>query len=266
MNDENKREQYKWENMFSRELDYNIAVIGHEKSSLLSRKRGNIDNKAHNRIENIEKQQEYCDELKESFLKFRDYSNSVLKDDVNNLKLVIGHCIQHSNHKAYKNRTYKLISDETNKIVETYGVETYVGKPDKTDRTTIFGITMECKIEDKYKNTDLQKYDLYQLYRIDIGSSRGQDFKPYNSIKTPEDENFYLYSKTPQILEINTDGTVKIKKSTIGNTRRYLRRDNYEKLIEDIEELKLTNTLTYNKKYLKYKNKYLQLKQIIKNI
>ena len=266
MNDENKREQYKWQNMFSRELDYNIAAMGHEKSSLLSRKRGNIDNKAHYRIEYEDEQQKYCNELRESFLKFRDYSNPVLTDDVNNLKLVIGHCVQRSEpNEYYKNRTYNLIENETNNIVETYGVDTYVGKSYKTNRSTIFGITMECKIEDEYKNTELQIYDLYQLYRIDIGSSRGQDFEPYNSIKTPEDENFYLYSKTPQILEINKDGTVKIKKSTIGNTRRYLLRPTYEKLTKNIDELKLTNS-TYNKKYLKYKNKYLQLKQIIKNI
>jgi hypothetical protein len=274
MNDENKREQYKWENMFSRELDYNINYGGpHEKSSLLSRKRGNMDNKANTRINYPDLQQLYCNELRESFLKFRDYSNSVLTDltdDVNNLKLVIGHCVQHSNNMNYnnteylQNRTYQLIYDknETTAIVETYGVGTYVGKPDKTDRSTIFGITMECKIEDEHKNK-LQKYDLYQLYRIDIGSSRGQDMTPYKDITNTSEENFYLYAKTPQVLEINTDGTVKIKKSTIGNTRRYLRRPNYEALINDIDELKLTHQ-NYNKKYLKYKNKYLQLKQIIK--
>jgi hypothetical protein len=275
MNDENKREQYKWKNMFSRELDYNIYNGDpHEKSSLLSRKRGNMDNQANTRIKYPDLQQLYCNELRESFLKFRDYSNSVLTnltDDVNNLKLVIGHCVQHSNNMNYnnteylQNRTYQLIYDknETNAIVETYGVGTYVGKPDKTDRSTIFGITMECKIEDEHKNTELQKYDLYQLYRIDIGSSRGQDMTPYKDITNTSEENFYLYAKTPQVLEINTDGTVKIKKSTIGNTRRYLRRPNYEALIKDIDELKLTQP-NYNKKYLKYKNKYLQLKQIIK--
>jgi hypothetical protein len=276
MNDESKRELDKWKNMFSRELDYNRSEydLSHEKSSLLSRNRGNNDNKAYKRIDNPEEQLKYCNELKESFLKFRDYSNSVLTeltDDVNNLKLVIGHCIQsrlnrdYYNREYVQNRTYKLISDEkeTTAIVETYGVKTYVGKPNKKDRSTIVGITMECKIEDEHKNTKLQKYDLYQLYRIDIGSSRGQDSKPYKYITNTDEENLYLYSKTPQVLEINTDGTVKIKKSTIGNTRRYLRRPNYEALIKDIDELKLTHQ-NYNKKYLKYKNKYLQLKQIIK--
>jgi|688.fasta_scaffold2454002_2 hypothetical protein len=62
----------------------------------------------------------------------------------------------------------------------------------------------------------------------------------------------YIKYKTNQII-----------KSTIGNARRHLQRPNYEKLTENIEKLKLTNPI-YNKKYLKYKNKYLQLKQIIK--
>ena len=128
---------------------------------------------------------------------------------------------------------------------------------------------MECKIKDKYIDKQnypkLEKYDLYQLYRVDIGSSRGYDVS-YRYINGPKKENEFIYSKTPQILEIDTDGTVKIIKSKMKNTRIHLPRYNYEELIKDmkITELYLSNKQTYQQKYLKYKNKYLQLKQIIK--
>ena len=276
MNDSTKQNQERWKDkLFKKYLDYD-----HEKSSLLSRQRGNLDGEASRRIENTYLGKIFCDELTESFIKFKG-DGSIITDDINNLKLVIGHCIQRSNHYEYnfyenkyidtqnQNITYQLISNETSDpIVDTFGVSAYIGYADFNNKSTIPGITMECKIEDKDKQKyhKLQRYDLYQLYRVDIGSSRGQDFASYKYITDPKTENFFLYSKTPQILEINTDGTVQIIKSTIGNARRHLQRPNYEKLTENINKLKITNLSynIYNKKYLKYKNKYLQLKQIIK--
>jgi len=271
MNDSNKQNQLDWENkLLEKYLDY------YETSSLLNRKRGNLYGDASNRIENISLGETFCNELKTSFLTFKG-DGSIITDDINNLKLVIGHCIQRSYHYngeeeiINQNITYNLIETKTIKpdpIVDTFGVSAYIGRPDFNNKSTIPGITMECKIKDidKQKNAKLQEYDLYQLYRVDIGSSRGQDLSSYKVITDSKKENKYLYSKTPQILEINTDGTVQIIKSTIGNARRHLQRLNYEKLTKNINELKITNSRynIYNKKYLKYKNKYLQLKQIIK--
>ena len=174
--------------------------------------------------------------------------------------------------ESYKNITYNLIKNETiepDPIVDIFGVSAYTGYVNVDNKSTIVGITMECKIKDKdidkQKYPKLEKYDLYQLYRVDIGSSRGQDLS-YRYITDPKTENEFIYSKTPQILEIDIDGTVKIIKSKMKNTRIHLPRYNYEKRIidNDIKELNLSNNKTYQQKYLKYKNKYLQLKQIIK--
>ena len=88
-----------------------------------------------------------------------------------------------------------------------------------------------------------------------------------STIKLPssiEEENRFLYSKTPQILEINVDGSINIIKSKMRNTRIHLPRDGYEQHAKTISDLDIhTNPIQdhYLKKYLKYKNKYLQLKQ-----
>ena len=119
---------------------------------------------------------------------------------------------------------------------------------------------MECQIP----NTSLNR-----LYRIDVGSSRGFD-DVSNKIDTwapltLEHENRFLYSKTPQILEINIDGTINIIKSKMRNTRIHLQRPEYERKASKIPELQLytKDHNYYEQKYLKYKNKYLQLKQMI---
>jgi hypothetical protein len=88
-----------------------------------------------------------------------------------------------------------------------------------------------------------------------------------STLKLPssiEEENRFLYSKTPQVLEINVDGSINIIKSKMRNTRVHLPRDVYEQHAKTIPELDIqTNPIQdhYLKKYLKYKNKYLQLKQ-----
>lgn len=201
----------------------------------------------------------FCSELLLSFRIFKGKGN-VITEDINNLKLVIGHCPQHYISAVAplgQNETYseKIRSDN---VMEVFGNEIYTGKPNfnrSDERTKIFGITMECLIP----NTTLNR-----VYRIDIGSSRGFDFSNSTLINTVETENQYLYSKTPQILEINIDGSINIIKSKMRNTRIHLPRPGYEKHAETIDELNIyTNPVHsyYLQKYLKYKNKYLQLKQ-----
>ena len=81
-------------------------------------------------------------------------------------------------------------------------------------------------------------------------------------IKTVKDENQYLYSRTPQILKINKTKQFFIIKSKMRNTRIHLPRPNYDEHVSKMPELQFTNPY-YKQKYLKYKDKYLQLKQMI---
>jgi hypothetical protein len=117
----------------------------------------------------------------------------------------------------------------------------------------LFGITMACKHSHE---------DLHRVYRVDIGSSRSQDqifFKNEEMVKitNKDEERKQLLSRSPQVLEIIGDN-INIVRSNIKNTRTYLHRPRYENFINTVHpEMSLS---TY-KKYLKYKNKYLQLKK-----
>jgi len=238
-------------------------------SSLLSKKRGD-DEAASNRIVRKNRgdpslSDDFCRDLLKSFEKFKG-DGRVIVENVQDLKLVIGHCAQYTASTLDRsNETYstKIRGDD---VIDVFGQDIYSGPPvfDKADnRTKIFGITMECLIP----STNLNR-----VYRIDVGSSRGFDILPRDSngkkinIGTLEHENKYLYSKTPQILEINIDGSINIIKSKMRNTRIHLPRPIHEQNARTIPDLDIyTSPIQdhYLKKYLKYKNKYLQLKNLI---
>ena len=258
INDPKNRTEKIWAN----NKPINKLYEQNEESSLWERKRGTPDDMEYEDGEiingsstralqrskkNNTESKQFCDDLLESFRKF--IKGSELKDDVNDLKLVIGHCMQNeisayhseisSEYEKY-NVTYNtLISSDYKKQV--FGRTIYTGIPvfDRIDnRTRIFGITMECKMP---PDSNI----LHRIYRIDSGMSRGFDEYPGLDTfpLTLEEENKYLYSKTPQMLIINQDGTVQIAKSTIQNTRRHVRRENYEDFIlKNSEELQLTTT------------------------
>jgi hypothetical protein len=256
INNPQERTQLAWNKKFS------IHMVDHV-SSLFRAKRSD-DEDATKRITqknnaNDGPSKDFCNKLIDSFAQFKGDGN-VIKEDVNDLKLVIGHCPQH--YVSYmipigQNETYSEII-RFNNVMEVFGNKIYSGEPNfeiTDNRTKIFGITMECLIP----NTNLNR-----VYRVDIGSSRGLD--GYNSllINTIENENKYLYSKTPQILEINIDGSINIIKSKIRNTRIHQPRPAYEEHAKTIDELNIHTIPVQNhylQKYLKYKNKYLQLKQ-----
>ncbi len=179
-----------------------------------------------------------------------------ITENIQNLILVIGHCVQSDiSLQAEKNATYdsKIREDD---VSEVFGDTIYEGYSDFTrqsKRTKIFGISMECLIP----GTNLNR-----VYRIDVGSSRWFD-QGYDLVRSVEGENRILYSKTPQILVIYEDNSINIIKSKMRNTRIHLPRENYEQHVSSIPELNIrTNPIQehYNQKYLKYKNKYLQLK------
>ena len=261
INDPSQRSQKLWE-------DSELIKALCNDTSLFSRKRGTEVDASIRIIEknrgNTSLSDTFCSDLLKSFEIFKG-DGRVIVENVENLKLVIGHCPQYlASTLARSNETYSTkIREREDDVMEVFGQDIYSGQSvfDITDnRTRIFGITMECLIPSTKLN---------RVYRIDVGSSRGFDIYPRDlsgnkiNIETLENENKYLYSKTPQILEINTDGSINIIKSKMRNTRIHLPRPTYEQHARSIPELNIhTNPIQnhYQKKYLKYKNKYLQLK------
>jgi hypothetical protein len=204
--------------------------------------------------------------------------------EIENYRVVIGHCVQSNASNYFKiNTTFTNISS-FDEIIKTYDAKSdkiYNGSVDPTNQDTIFGITMCCS---KPINNGLT--DFY-IYRVDVGSSREFDSE-LNTILSPDkldytlgkeaiySENEYLFSKTPQILAINRvndQDIITIIKSKMKNTRIHLPRPQYELFINrynkqhgdksPVKTLKLTDPHYSHIKYLKYKKKYLELKNII---
>jgi len=203
------------------------------------------------------------------------------EEDISKFRVIIGHCTQFpSSISNVTNTTFSNVS-HADGVSKTYNGATY--KRDKASFDTqnfIFGITMEVP---KEPVNDL--IDFY-LYRVDVGSSRefdkGESGIFYQHSGIPPDpiqaENKLLFSKTPQVLAIHKDDynndIVTIIKSKMWNTRKHLPRQYYEYFLEKTytatehngrqlrKGLKtLTNRTNYDKKYLKYKKKYLDLKK-----
>ncbi len=212
----------------------------------------------------------FCIDLVNLFKIFKG-DGLVIKEDSNDLKLVIGHCVQSDlsifqNELSYSNNSFEygqtlgtIDLEKSDLQVDVIGGKIYTGKSifNKLDKSKVFGISMECET-----GTD----NLARLYRVDIGSSRGYDyFRGHdNMIITPEEEIKYIYSKTPQILIIEPTNKVTIVKSKIKNTRIHLPRPQYESAITNVPELDIhsSNNLHYKSKYIKYKEKYLKLKNL----
>jgi len=203
-----------------------------------------------------------------------------LDTDINNYRLIIGHCPQFESTVFYKkNRTFtQTQQDNPDLPYEILVSPSTFGKPNP-NTNMIFGITMECP-----KNGDNDHF----IYKVDIGSSRGFDTNQMayivdngacnnlagidlqdasNCFNSPDAKRYlekkFLFSRTPQVLEI-TD-TVKIFRSKMKNTRIHMPRPYYENLIRTMPIASLNKDVDqyyggYHRKYLKYKAKYLKLK------
>lgn len=205
-------------------------------------------------------QNNHCENVKKDLIKFMG------NEDIDNLRVILGHCPQSSSSiKGLINTTmtFKMVQDNCSKTYSSQ--EYYTGKITDSNQDTIFGITMQCP---KPKNVN---YTDFYIYQVDISSSRGFDsYDYYKEISSSEsesinNENKYLFSKTPQILSIEQKDSVDfvtIIKSKMKNTRIHLPRPNYEEMIKGISSLKLDSD-NYDKKYRKYKLKYLNLKKNI---
>ena len=210
-----------------------------------------LDKNIDERIQN-NKQTNYCDNIIKKEIK-RFLGNM----DINNIRVVLGHCPQYfssTNDNNNTTMTKKIRNDQQSK---TYSSEKILeGKINANDQDTIFGITMQCPKPIKNGKTD------FFVYHVDIGSSRGFD-SDYSIIKNIQDENRHLFSRTPQILSIDQNENITIIKSKMKNTRIHLPRYDYEEMIKGKPELSLSSN-NYDKKYRKYKQKYLELKNIVK--
>ena len=164
----------------------------------------------------------------------------------NNMKLVIGHCVQNKysddKNTIFKSSFSKLINSTI--YSEEFIAPIYRGESSFDKDKSIYGITVSCGDRDQ---TGLIDYNNPSIFRIDVGMSRG-----FNTQKINSDEN--TYSRTPQVLKIDyTDNKPKtsIIKSTLKNT-----------LIHVID----MDINPYQKKYNKYKAKYYHLKKSLQNI
>ena len=243
----------------------------------------NIATRLYRNEENI-----FCStKVEADIMKFLDTEN------IDNIRVIIGHCPQTNTDCLSPdgteipclNRTYKSIErEESNRIIYNNN-EIYIGDGSNKrysegvyitsfrNRNTIFGITMSCP---KYAPIGaaapaaaaaVAPVNDFYVYNIDVGSSRAFDNIPYIEINNISNENKKFFSRTPQVLCIDENDRILIIKSTMKNTRIHLPRPLYEEYIkeENIRDLKLDNVDSYGKKYLKYKNKYLLLKNRIIN-
>lgn len=212
-------------------------------SMVWTKKYGKIEDINKRIIQNSEKIT-YCTDIVENLKVLTGLS------DITNLKLFVGHCIQSlSSITNSQNTTFtKFNNDPTKQFVEIIEPPAQSGLSNP-DTNFLFGITMECEKTPESNN--------HYVYHVDIGASRSFDNDSYSMPNNKRDEKIHLLSRSPQVMEIyNNDTNVRIIRSTIKNTRIHLPRTAYEEHASKISDL---NLATYNK-YLKYKKKYLQLK------
>jgi hypothetical protein len=268
----------KLNNTFTSDQDFDstIDILSNSNTSELWLRKYGDSSAIHNRESN---NRIFCETVNQHFTtfitqQFREISGI---DNPEELKIVIGHCVQsNSTILSRINKTFtNVIHQDTTKEILIGDIligETLLGNtiPSKglfeyvnPESNRIFGITMECK---HGHNSD-------KVFRVDVGSSRAFDtpneYKKVINQYTDDDANIYnrerkyLFSRTPQLLHIQNN-IERIIRSKIKNTRIHQPRSQYEnKISEDATHpLQLTNP-NYQKKYLKYKQKYLELKKLL---
>ena len=216
----------------------------------------NLQNNKSKTYKEIEYNSNFCkNDITEYFNSFLSGLKST-KYTSADLKIVIGHCVQSDNTFFNSPATSLTTIEYQDPIRQILTGPAKHGLYNSRDNL-IFGITMECPHSIDPNSTK------YKIHKVDIGSSRMFDQKQVleHNIKTIEDEKKYLFSRTPQVLEFINDET-KIIKSQIKNTRIHQPRFFYNNKISNISDLQFTNTAYYKQKYIKYKTKYISLKNI----
>ena len=195
-----------------------------------------------------------CEEILNNLKYFMDTDDS---DIISKIKIFIGHCIQSSYKYSISGlETFTLIDQAKSNLQ----IETLIGPAQEGEQNVhlnrIYGIGMGCS------NNDHRDH---MVYKVDIGSSRSQDqflldSNIMNQIENIYDEKNHLLGRSPQLLKI-LSGNINLIRSNMRNTRIYQPRPRYElyastKPRPDSDR----ETINYLKKYLKYKNKYILLK------
>jgi hypothetical protein len=186
------------------------------------------------------------------------------------VNVVLGHCIQ--SDSTIKNESSMTFIDQkdnefvtNDKIQMTYGNNIYYGKPLMIHhryglhyKPIIYGITTECI-----------GINQNHIYRVDVGSSRGFDHHRNIELLKSVDQsekintlNQLYFSRTPQALRINVIKDIQaISKSKMINTINNVPRPDLNTVIKTLEingPQGIVNILdTYDRKYRKYKQKYL---------
>ena len=196
-----------------------------------------------------------------------DHPNKDTNPNLRNIKIVIGHCPQYnSTYSGMANRTLKTKTNDTNRVILTSPAETFVTDAGNVNDGNVFGISMECPFDPADPNNPHHK-----IYRVDVGVSRAFDTEPlfsaFNNKKiSMNEENLkrYFLSRVPQVLELQGD-TVRILRTTLKNTRTHQYKDKFENIVNSdpaYDKFKIENITFggYKQKYLKYKAKYIELK------
>jgi|SaaInlStandDraft_7_1057024.scaffolds.fasta_scaffold00660_2 hypothetical protein len=234
--------------------------------SILWKREYGSDEEADRRFKDPRVQSEFCTKVNENIKRFLGIR------DAHNIKIVIGHCTQnYATRYDMINKSFAtIVPSETNNVKITLQGPSKIGKFSYTDNL-VFGITMECPINEFGTGN--------KIFKVDTGSSRAFDqigeingllgsSTRIGSSTSREIEQKQFFSRTPSLLQIISDNDQHIIKSTMKNTRIHQPRYSYEKKIKDnplilkeIDMRETTNNDYYKKKYLKYKQKYIDLKK-----
>jgi len=186
------------------------------------------------------------------------------------VNVVLGHCIQ--SESTIRNQPSMTFIDtigseyvDQEKTQTILGSHIYYGPPNMINQRTgahynptIFGITTDC-IGTNHNH----------IYRVDVGTSRGFDSSidvDYVNSTQPTDKinalNTLFFSRTPQALRVNlSTGNLAITRSKLVNTIHNVPRPDLNTVIATLNTQGpqgIVNILdTYDKKYRKYKAKYL---------
>ena len=182
------------------------------------------------------------------------FYNKQTRDEVKDMRLVIGHCPQYYSpfllNKTYSTKTYSTNNTTVELTKPTITSRRIITNENDDFDDVVFGISMECEDEEGTP----------KLYRVDVGSSRAFDDASLEYRKYTKDEHHLLkhhfLSRVPQVLEIIGKNT-KIIRSTVKNMLLHQERNR----LSNKEEIKYGgNKSIYYNKYMKYKQKYLNLK------
>jgi len=237
------------------------------------RKYSRDNNETNNTNEQINKCTEVRDNLDKIFNSLIEYNwgySTYITSKA--LRVIVGHCPQmFGNNKNIINSTFNNITNDNNIQILSGGIRT--GLQDYPNY--LFGIGMECNKENFDEFVTNPKvapvYDTNEryIYKVDVGSTRAfdntaEEYVSFIDNNLPNN----IAQRTPQVLEITNDNNIKIIRSTVLNTRIHQPRQKLEELLKEqnhrhklIIPVIIPTQVSIHAKYLKYKNKYIELKK-----